>query len=366
MEAAPDDPTERLREVAAAREERQRQWTDGEFSVAAYEAVDVLAERVPPPKRRSKGWREHIEAAVRDNTNAGDVRDAEGIAAAVEPTLRSTRKLIESVSGSFHDYERVMGVTKGMDHAIRVMGVTPGMSDAIRSIGVAKGMDDTVRTKGMDDTVRTKGMDDTVRTMGLANSARDTIRTLGLAAAPDTAWSKGLASGFQETIKSLRWTSGLEETMKSVSLAHGLDGALKSIRGTRSIDGTVKSLGLARGIDEALMPLRAAAGFDEALKSVRTANGLDSFARQMAVDLSDAVLDLTDDEASEAIEDEIGDGFTLGTDKLGNREWVLVVAMAEAIRQFALQQADVTDFQASLIMLAAIWLISAEWAREKK
>lgn len=97
-EPDPDEPlTERLRKAAAARDERQRMWNDREYPQSAYDAVALLAARVPPPKGFAEGWRSHIESVLRDSVKGNDARDVKAIAAEAEPTLQATAKSLRNI-----------------------------------------------------------------------------------------------------------------------------------------------------------------------------------------------------------------------------------------------------------------------------
>ncbi len=108
-------------------------------------------------------------------------------------------------------------------------------------------------------------------------------------------------------------------------------------------------------------------GLDRPPTSAADADRLNSLTHRIAEELGDAVLGVSIDAASAVSSREITDAaLAVPIAGLGNREWVFVVALAEVVRQLALEQSGVTDAQAALIMLAAIWLLGSACARDKR
>jgi hypothetical protein len=86
-----------LRDMVAAREERDRQWREREYPPAAYGAVKEIEERVKGPRGYSiEAWHRGIEAAVREEARPSDPRTAKEITDAVAPSLSDMVKTIET------------------------------------------------------------------------------------------------------------------------------------------------------------------------------------------------------------------------------------------------------------------------------
>jgi hypothetical protein len=108
--------------------------------------------------------------------------------------------------------------------------------------------------------------------------------------------------------------------------------------------------------------------FDGLVKSILGTRAMDDIARQLATELTDAVREVAAD-APETLIERVAParrGFTLVPQDLGNGEWLYVAVLAEVVRQFALEQPDISQAQAALIVIAAIWLLSNTWARDKR
>jgi hypothetical protein len=180
--------------------------------------------------------------------------------------------------------------------------------------------------------------------------------------------SVGDSGGFGSVLD----TSAFDSFVKSL----GDIGGLRSSK-TSSFDTFVWSLGDTGGFgsvldtsafDSFVKSMSHTSGFDSIVKAVVATSSFDILASQMAAELGHAVGGLAVDDAPSPPSDrEVVDaGFAVPTEALGNREWVFVVALAEVVRQLALEQPGVTEAQAALIMLAAIWILAASWARDRR
>lgn len=326
--AQPEDSgTERLRAAFAARKERSRQWADGEYPRAAYDAVDVLVERVRPPKRLADGWRAHIESVVRDAALA-DPADAQVISAAIEPQLVKTRASVDRPA-----------VT-----ALPTVMVDPGVLKSVTAMS------------------------------GLVSGANvNALQQVAMATAHATAPLSGVdMSALQHVLKATAHAtapfSGVDMSALTTAVKTAVESTgLLSMIDTSVLDRIAKPLvdlsGLLSMIDTSgLMSVVETPAFDGLVKSIADAGEFDDITRQMAAALAGAVREA---DAPEVVIDPAAPERRADVD-LDNREWVFVVAMAEVVRQCALAQAGVTDAQAALIMLAAIWALSTAWARERR
>ena len=142
-------------------------------------------------------------------------------------------------------------------------------------------------------------------------------------------------------------------------------GLIKSMQPVSGMEGVIKSMQPISGFGEAMKPIRSTDAFEDAVKSVRATTGLSNLAHQIAVKLSGTARGqaVVGDQSS-VLEPQISDDdFVSTTVHLGSREWVFIVALAEVVRRLALEQSGVTETQAALIMVTAIWLLANVWSR---
>jgi len=234
------------------------------------------------------------------------------------------------------------------------------------------------------------GLADLSKAMGGASRLADLNKAIG-AASPltdlnksinaagglaDLSKSIGMAGGLADLGESIRMTSGLATLTRSMGTAGSLGALGESVRmtsGLEDLGSLIREIGGGNAAEVARFTarlanlgesIRAASGLAEFGRSIRSVGGLEHLSTAMAVELSGAIVDTPNVKPSLAvIERELGEDTASSPSDLSNKEWVYVVAIAETIRQIALEQPGVTDSHAAIVMVLAIWILATVWAR---